>query len=254
MLKRMQQTILAGLILCVSLNVSAGDKKDCSKVLKGIVHFSDDDVRFHSKDGVVVFVDPVNGPEDSVVAKTGMIKPDLILITHPHGDHFQPDVLKAYLKANPKAVLAGPAEVVKLAKEKGIDGMKEVAPNQHYELAGVKVETLPAYFSEGNSHPKSGNWVGYVIQLNGLRYYVTGDTEPVPEMAESNVDVIFPLLYGCGGNLDSAIKMAKLSKASIVVPVHTGGRVEIIEKYIAALPEGIQSGYYLKGKLVSARQ
>ncbi|MBN1363230.1 MAG: MBL fold metallo-hydrolase [Syntrophaceae bacterium] len=245
-----KQAVLAGLILSVSLGVSAGDKKDCSKALKGIVHFSDDDVRFHSKDGVVVFVDPVNGPEDSVVAVTKMVKPDLILITHPHGDHFQPDVLKAYLKANPKAVLAGPAEVVKQAKEKGIDGMKEVAPNQHYELAGVKFETLPAYFSEGDSHPKSGNWVGYVLQLNGLRYYVTGDTEPVSEMAESKADVIFPLLYGCGGNLDSAVKMAELSKASIVVPVHTGGRVEVIEKYIAGLPKDVQCCYYLKGKLV----
>lgn len=252
MFKKMQLTILAGLILCASLSVSAGDKKDCSKALKGIVHFSDDDVRFHSKEGIVVFVDPVNGPGDSVVAATKMIKPDLILITHPHGDHFQPDVLKAYLKANPKAVLAGPAEVVKLAKEKGIDGMKEVAPNQHYELAGVKVETLPAYFSEGDSHPKSGNWVGYVIQLNGLRYYVTGDTEPVPEMAESKADVIFPLLYGCGGNLDSAIKMAELSKASIVVPVHTGGNVEVIKKYITSLSKDVESGYYLKGKLISA--
>jgi L-ascorbate metabolism protein UlaG (beta-lactamase superfamily) len=249
--KSKQVALLAAILSFGVLAVYAGDSKDCCKLLKGIVHLSDNDVRFHSKDDIVVFVDPVNGPEDSLVVKTGIVRPDLILITHPHGDHFKPEVLKTYIKANPKVVLAGPEEAVKQAKEKGIEGMKTVVPNQKYELAGVKVETVPAYFSDGDSHPKAGGWVGYVLRINGKRYYITGDTEPVAEMAGLNADVILPLLYGCGGNLDSAVKMAELSKASLVVPVHTGGNVEVIKKYIGSLPKKVQGVFYQDGRLVT---
>ena len=223
---------------------------DVGKVLKGVVHLGDNDIRFHTKNGIVVFIDPITGPTDSLVIKTGFVKPDLILITHPHEDHFQPGVLQDYLKANPKAVLAGPAEVARLAQEKGINGMKTVAPGQDYTMAGVDFRAMPAYFLEGNSHPKTGQWVGYLLQLNGKRYDITGDTQPLPEMAEVKADVLFPLLYGCGGNLDLAVKMAELSKASVVVPVHTGGREEIIRKYIDKLPDGVHGAYYLKGHLI----
>jgi L-ascorbate metabolism protein UlaG (beta-lactamase superfamily) len=247
-----KQAVLAMAILGLgALAAQAGDSKECRKLLKGIVHLSDDDVRFHSKDGVTVFVDPVNGLEDSLVIKSAMVKPDLILITHPHEDHFKPEVLKTYIQANPDVVLAGPEEVVKLAKEKGIEGMKAVSPNQKYELAGVKIETVPAYFSERDSHPKANNWVGYVLHLNGARYYITGDTQPFPEMADVRVDVIFPLLYGCGGNLDLAVKMTEMSGAKTAVAVHHGGHVDAINRYIAKLPAGVQGIYYLDGKLVS---
>ena len=228
---------------------SAGAKADCKK-LKGVVHLRDNDIRFTRKGGGVVFVDPTAGPTDALAMKAGLVKPDLILITHPHGDHFQPAVLQEYIAANPKVILAGPAEVVKLAQEKGIVGMQVVAPNQSYQLAGFEFRTVPAYFEDKAwNHPQAGQWVGYVLSLNGARYYVTGDTQPLPEMAETKADVIFPLLSGCGGNTEQALKMAALSGARLVVPVHTSGQVETIKKYIARLPQGVQSAYYLDGKL-----
>lgn len=228
---------------------SAGAKADC-KLLKGVVHLRDNDIRFARKGGGVVFVDPLAGPTDALAIKSGLVKPDLILITHPHDDHFQPAVLQEYMKANPQVVLAGPAEVVELAQEKGIAGMQVVTPNQAYQLAGFKFSTVPAYFEDKAwNHPQSGQWVGYVLSLNGARYYVTGDTQPLPEMAGTKADVIFPLLSGCGGNTEQALKMAALSGARLVVPVHHSGQVETIKKYVARLPQGVQSAYYLDGKL-----
>jgi L-ascorbate metabolism protein UlaG (beta-lactamase superfamily) len=227
----------------------AGAKMGC-KCLKGVVHLRDNDLRFARKGGGVVFVDPTAGPTDPLAVKAGLLKPDLILITHPHGDHFQPAVLQEYIKANPQVVLAGPAEVVKLAQEKGIAGMQVVAPNQTYTLAGFEFSTVPAYFEKKDwNHPQSGGWVGYVLALNGARYYVTGDTQPLPEMAAVKADVIFPLLSGCGGNTAQALEMARISGAHLVVPVHHSNQVETIKKYIAQLPAGVQSAYYLDGKL-----
>lgn len=223
--------------------------KACSKLLKGVVHLRDNDVRFARKGGGMVLVDPTAGPTDPLAANTRLVKPDLILITHPHGDHFQPAVLREYIRANPQVVLAGPAEVVKLARAQGIDGMQVVQPNQTYTMAGFEFSTLPAYFEDPAwKHPRSGGWVGYVLALNGARYYVTGDTQALPEMATAKADVIFPLLYGCGGNTEQAVKMAKISGAHVVVPVHHGSQVATIKKYLARLPQGVLSAYYLKGK------
>ena len=229
---------------------SAAGVKTASQLLAGIVHLSDDDIRFRAADGACVFVDPVIGPADERVVKAGLVKPDLILITHSHADHFQPAVLKEYLKVNPKVVLAGPADVVRQAREKGISEANEVQPCQDYTLAGITFHTVGAYFLEGQSHPKANQWVGYVLQLNKARYYVTGDTQPLPEMAQVKADVLFPLLYGCGGNIDQAIQMAEISKARVVVPVHTGDQEEVIKKYIARLPKGVQGAYYKDGRLI----
>ena len=228
---------------------SAATKTDC-KLLKGIVHLNDDDIRFGRKGGGVVFVDPTSGPTTALAVQSGLVKPDLILITHPHGDHFQPAVLQEYIKANPQVVLAGPAEVVEQAKAKGITGMQVVSPNQSYTLAGFEFSTVPAYFENKEwQHPQAGQWVGYVLSLNGARYYVTGDTQALPEMAAVKADVIFPLLYGCGGNSEQALKMAKLSSAQLVVPVHHGNHVDSIKKFLARLPEDAQRAYFLDGKL-----
>jgi L-ascorbate metabolism protein UlaG (beta-lactamase superfamily) len=257
------RSLLAALVLSTGLiPARAGDaemKKECSasteaqwsdKLLKGVVHLNDNDIRFSRQDGGIVFIDPTTGPDAAKTIAPWKVKPDLILITHPHDDHFQPAILQEYIKANPKVVLAGPAEVVELAKAKGIAGMQVIAPNQSYTLAGFEFSTVPAYFANKDwKHPQASQWVGYVLSLNGARYYVTGDTQPVPELATVKADVIFPLLFGCGGNTEQALAMAKASGAKLVVPVHTSGKVETIKKFIAQLPEGVKSAYYLDGKL-----
>jgi L-ascorbate metabolism protein UlaG (beta-lactamase superfamily) len=237
-------------------HLAAGDKKakcpvsEVHSLLKGVVHLSDDDIRFCTKEGINVFVDPVSGPNDTLVVKSGMVKPDLILITHAHEDHFRPAVIQEYLKLNPKAILAGPADVIKTAQENGITQTKVVVPEEKYTLAKIDFQTLPAYFSEGDSHPKSKQWVGYILNLNGNRYYITGDSGPFPQMAGSRIDVLFPLLSGCGGNMDLALEAAALTKARLVVPVHTDDQVETIKKYINKLPEGVFAAYYIRGNLI----
>ena len=112
-----------------------GTKSTTAQALKDVVQLTDDDVRFHSKDGRVVFVDPMSGPVAEGVKKASAGTPDLILITHPHGDHFQPDVLRAYVTLNPKVVIAGPQDVAAAAKKAGLK-MKVVEAGQKYEMAG----------------------------------------------------------------------------------------------------------------------
>ena len=171
--------------MAASRKPSAIDPKGPLNGLAGVVHLSDDDIRFCDASGVTVFVDPVSWPSDKLVAQSGMVKPDLILITHPHGDHFQPTLIREYLSLNPKAIIAGPSDVVKMARQVGLDQVQLVTPGQNYTLAGIRFSTVSACFLEGDSHPKANQWVGYVLQLNGSSYYVTGDTQPLPSMAKT---------------------------------------------------------------------
>jgi len=260
--RTMTRSLLVAAVLAAGLaSAPAGEKekkegcpptagKADGKLLKGVVHLRDDDVRFARKGGGIVFVDPTSGPSDPLVIKSGLVKPDLILITHPHGDHFQPVVLKEYISLNPQVVLAGPADVAKLAQENGIAGMEIVAPSQTLSLAGFEISTLPAYFEKKEmKHPRENQWVGYVLSVNGARYYVTGDTQALPEMAQARADAVFPLLFGCGGNSDQALKMAALSGARLVVPVHHGDQKESIMKFLARIPENVQHACYVSGQL-----
>ena len=268
-MRRQIGAALLMVLLAGACQAASGDKQDNkgndagsvevktpAEWLAGIVHLSDNDIRFRTVEGLSVFVDPVTGPTGERVVKAGAVKPDLILITHSHSDHFQPEVLREYRKLNPSAILAGPAEVAKLAQEQGLGEVKVVIPGRDYTLAGVSVRTVRACFLEGQSHPSASQWVGYVLRLNKTRYYVTGDTEPLPEMAKLNVDVIFPLLYGCGGNLEQALQLAATCKARLVVPVHTTGsnglEEDIVKKYLSRLPKTVQSAYYKDGKLITA--
>lgn len=134
-------------------------------------------------DETTIFVDPV-GDENSYSA---FGKPDLILITHTHGDHFNADLL-GKLKGD-KTILVGPKAVT----EKLGWGVTMVN-GESKTVASLPVEAIAAYNkTEGrlNFHPKGvGN--GYVVTLGNERVYISGDTEDIPEMrALKNIDYAF---------------------------------------------------------------
>jgi L-ascorbate metabolism protein UlaG (beta-lactamase superfamily) len=224
-------------------------RPDAARLLANVLHLTDNDVRFRTSKGRTVFVDPMAGPADPVATRRGMTKPDLILITHSHRDHYDVVVLKGYAAGNPRLVVAGPADVVTYAKVDGLE-VKEVKPGQEYTMAGFHFRTVPAYFLDG-SHPREKNWVGYVLNLDGAFYYVTGDTQAVPEMAAVEADVLFPPLYGCGANVEQALAMVAACRPSMAVPVHTGGEEDVIQAFLSRLPPGVQGAYFKDGTIVA---
>jgi len=66
------------------------------------------------------------------------------------------------------------------------------------DLDGFIVETVYAYNINKKFHPKENNWVGYIIDIEGIRIYHSGDTDKIPEMNKIKVDIVF---FTCWRNI-----------------------------------------------------
>tara|TARA_R110002050_G_scaffold16019_2_gene49000 strand:- start:96531 stop:97322 length:792 start_codon:yes stop_codon:yes gene_type:complete len=135
-----------------------------------------------------IYIDPVGGVE----AFEGQKKPDLILITDIHGDHFNPETLDALDISKAKIIL--PQAVADKMSEKFTPQIVVLANGDSKEFLGIKIEALPMYNLRKEAlvfHAK-GRGNGYILTFGDERVYFSGDTEDIPEMrALKNIDKAF---------------------------------------------------------------
>lgn len=176
--------------------------------------------------GKVIHVDPwERGNYD------GLPKADLILITHGHGDHLDPRMIARLKKES--TIIAGPESV-----EQKLSGVSVIRVGQEKTLDKWSVLAVPAYNikrgpSEGGVYHTKGLGVGYVLTFGGKRFYISGDTEGIPEMkALKNIDVAFVSM-----NLPYTMPPAEAAEAirafhpKIVYPYHDrGSDVSVLQK------------------------
>jgi len=133
--------------------------------------------------GLTIFVDPTGKVEQYAPYGT----PDLILITHEHGDHFDKELINS-LKAE-KTLLVAPKLIT------AATGFGHVMNNNEtFVYKKVKIEAIPMYNTtpERLQYHKKGVGNGYMLTINGQRIYIAGDTEDIPEMmAIKNIDHAF---------------------------------------------------------------
>ena len=93
--------------------------------------------------GKTVYVDPVGGAKPFA----GLPKPDLVLVTHIHFDHFDPATLEAVVPAGGRTEIVAPATVAEKIPEtlRGKTKVKILANGDKTEAAGIAIEAVPAY-------------------------------------------------------------------------------------------------------------
>lgn len=126
----------------------------------------------------VIYVDPVGDPAQY----EDLPEPDLILVTHEHGDHFEPETLNAIM-AGKTQILSNMA-VYDLMPPELQAVTQQLANGETTDMIGIEFEAIPAYnITEGrlDFHPE-GRDNGYVFEIGGRRIYVAGDTEGTEEM------------------------------------------------------------------------
>ncbi|MEW6455735.1 MAG: MBL fold metallo-hydrolase [Acidobacteriota bacterium] len=159
----------------------------------------------------IIYIDPWNLPKN-------LEKADLILVTHPHYDHFSVEDIEKIKKQG--TILVGPKDVISQYKGE----KKEIAPDTEIEVMNVKIKGIPAYNINKKFHPKANNWVGYIITLDNITLYHTGDTDFIPEMKKiEKIDIAF---FPVGGTYTmDALEAAEACNAispKIAIPMHWG--------------------------------
>ena len=177
--------------------------------------FIQNSIRIRSRVGVI-YIDPFQMKEEPKDA-------DFVLITHDHYDHFSPEDIGKVSKAD--TILVVPEKMAAKAREvSGMVGKIEtVKPSVYRETGGLEFETVPAYNTLKPFHPKSAEWVGYILRIDGKRIYIAGDTDATKEAKAVKCDIA---LVPIGGtytmDAKKAAELINTIRPDVAIPVHYG--------------------------------
>ena len=171
--------------------------------------------------GKWIYVDPVTTAVKPETDYSTLPQADYILVTHEHFDHLDSVAINQLSK--PGTVLITNARCHEL-----LGGMGDVMANgDSRTLAeGWTVEAVPAYNNSPDKlqfHPK-GRDNGFVLTIEGMRIYIAGDTEDIPEMASiKDIDVAFlPCNLPFTMTPEQCAHAATMVKPAVLFPYHYG--------------------------------
>ncbi|RKN81978.1 MBL fold metallo-hydrolase [Paenibacillus ginsengarvi] len=212
-----------------------------SMVIKGketVIHIDPFYSNYLEVRGVKRVYPPLLKPESITVA-------DLCLVTHEHEDHLDPWTLKVIAKQCPKARFMAPLSCrpeLETSCEMKPEQIIDALTGEWLELDGnngeqIRVKPIPAAHEsiETTGNERAHRYVGYLLDINGVKVYHAGDTivyPGLPELlAEEGIDLgmlpingrdYFRTSRGIVGNMNirEAAELAKISHMDMVVPLH----------------------------------
>ena len=191
-------------------------------MLKGIEFLGHSTIKI-SKNNKIIYIDPYN-------IKDSLNDADYIFITHNHYDHFSEEDIKKV--KNNETIIIVTEDLYTNTLKLGFNGMNivTVKPNEDYQVESIKFSTIPAYNINKTFHPKENEWVGYIIELEGSKYYIAGDTDITEENKKVKCDVAF-LPVGGTYTMDfkEAAQLVNQIMPKIAVPIHYGSIVGTIQ-------------------------
>ena len=183
---------------------------DIQEMKKNIVWLGHDGFRIDAS--TCIYIDPYQIEKGKAA--------DLILITHEHFDHCSPEDV---------ARIQGPETVIITEKDsvKKLSGdVRVMTPGEQLSLGDLTVEAVPAYNVNKDFHPKANGWLGFIIDIDGVRIYHAGDSDHIPEMKDLDVDIaLLPVSGTYVMTADEAVEAALAIKPKLAIPMHYGAIV-----------------------------
>lgn len=167
---------------------------------------------------------------------------DYIFITHDHYDHLSIEDINKVI--NESTIIIVPESCSKSLEEFNNQIVK-VKPNNKYLVGNLNFQTVASYNTNKLYHPEKNEWVGYLIDFNNKKYFITGDTDINKENKQIKCDV---LLLPVGGvytmDYKEASTLTNLIKPKLAIPTHyqtvVGTKIDAIN-YTNLLDKDIES-------------
>ncbi len=146
---------------------------------------------------------------------------DIICVTHDHFDHYAPEDIKKVIKDDTWLIM--PESMRGQEKKVGSPKCSFIQPGGTLEAKGVMIKAFPAYNRRKPFHTKGKGFVGYLVTMDDVTYYVAGDTDITPEIQDVKCDVA---LVPVGGKFTmdhkDAAKLVNHIQPKLAIPTHYG--------------------------------
>lgn len=153
---------------------------------------------------------------------------DIILITHNHYDHF--DIESINKIKNDNTIVIAPKTIEDDVRKIEFKDYKLLNPLDEINIDGIIISSIRAYNIEKPFHPKSNNWLGYIVNYNNISYYVAGDTDKTEDTLGVKCDIAFiPIGGHFTMDVNDAGELVRIIKPKIVIPTHYGSIVGSID-------------------------
>ena len=166
-------------------------------------------------------------PTSPIFISPDQVAADLVLTTHAHEDHLDPESIPGIAKTS-QALFAGPTMCAQPMRQWGIAAERVIEFNrgEKMTLAGIPISAVFAHHVSpaGAQTPDA---VGFVLDLDGIVVYHTGDTLYHPELQtvkSLHPDVLLVCINGKYGNMnpEQAARLTHEIEPAVVIPMHWG--------------------------------
>ena len=179
-------------------------------------------INFHSSICINdnVYVDPY-------MIQNNLNNAKVVFITHSHYDHLDIASIRKVLNRETKIVCTqSSAEMLKDFENDII----VVKPNESGKVLDISYHTFPSY-NFGHHHFKDLGFVGYTLEIDGVKYTICGDTDATPELENVKTDVLFVPIGGkYTMDAQEACRVTNIIKPKLVVPTHYNSLADIASK------------------------
>lgn len=201
--------------------------------------------------GQIVWLDPYLDPDlearggnrrlmEPPVAPEEVTNASVIMLTHDHRDHIDPESLPGIAAASPHAAIVAPNPLLKRVTDLvgRSDRNRFMRVGETLRIGDLEITAIAAAHERLDEDTALGHpYLGYVLRVDGLVMYCSGDTVPyeglVETLRELEIDIamlpingrdVFRTRSGIVGNMDSreAAEIAHLCRFDTLIPVHWG--------------------------------